>query len=284
MSSLKCFFLSHLFSPQTSGKGFCTTRHFLSSCCSKTSSFTAGELVHHKMGVSGWKKEKNKCYNIFFALSFKYSWICRAYSSAPSLSPSLWFCMALNHKSFFLSFLASLVLLSSQLFCWVLSFYIKLKFIVFYFPYARELVCKLDSAIGVVFFFLFALFSPHTWHTRWNSFTPFHLHISISLNYPLWFSLPLLPSVAMSLLWNLQRLIGHQGNTLTSIQLKYIYSGEPDPLTNALPMKAKWKSSVLAYLFSLVVSTLYFHSFISWVLLGGELFKARAMSQLYLYA
>lgn len=153
MSSLKCFFLSHLFSPQTSGKGFCTTRHFLSSCCSKTSSFTAGELVHHKMGVSGWKKEKNKCYNIFFALSFKYSWICRAYSSAPSLSPSLWFCMALNHKSFFLSFLASLVLLSSQLFCWVLSFYIKLKFIVFYFPYARELVCKLDSAIGVVFFF-----------------------------------------------------------------------------------------------------------------------------------
>lgn len=45
--------------------------------------------------------------------------------------------------------------------------------------------------------------------------------------------------------WNLQRLIGHGGNSFINVQVKYIHTGETDPLTNALPTKAKCWLSVL---------------------------------------
>lgn len=89
---------------------------------------------------------------------------------------------------------------------------------------------------------------------------------------PFW---SILPCCCHGRLWNLQSLTGHHGNPLISTQVKCIYSGEPDPLKNALPTKARWNLFVLAYFFFLVVSTLYLHwfllvSFGEWCALQGR--------------
>lgn len=270
---LNAFISTSFFNPDFPCKGFCTTRHFLSACCNKTCIF------HTWRAVSSWNgtlrlEEKKKCCNISFALTFKYSWICRAHSFAPSPSPFLWFYMDLNYNSFF----PSLTLLSFQFFHWVLCFYIKLKFIAFYFPHVRQLYC--NFATGVFFFYLLcsALIPDTLGEVPSPHFTSKFLYYWIVLSDSVFHV------VAMSLLWNFQRLIGHQENPLISIPIRYIYFEEPDSLTNALSARAKLKSSALAYLSSFIVSTLYCHSFISWALLGGELFKARAVSWLYLCA
>ena len=179
-------FSSHLSSPQTSGKWFCTTWHLLSSCCSKTSSFTAGELFLHDMGFSGWKKRKKKCHNTSFTLTFKYSWICRAYSFAPSLIPFLWFYVDLNSKSFCTSMFHERF--------YPPSFFTGSSASASNSDSLHFISHMLDNSPAMLALWLgaslFALFSPHTWHTRRSSFTPFHLRVSVLLTCPRWLSLP----------------------------------------------------------------------------------------------
>lgn len=91
---------------------------------------------------------------------------------------------------------------------------------------------------------------------------------------PLWSSLPF---CCHGRLWNLQSLTGHYGNPLKSIQVKCIYSGEPDPLKNELPTKVRWIFFILAYFFFLTVSTLYLQWFLLVILVSDVLFKAGAI-------